>query len=500
LTIEVNPFSFDLYRKRGRPLEEIIVHGKGREKRWVLRKNQKVSGLYTYQPQEETLTGNIYYGKVVKVQKGLGAAFVDIGHDKNGYLHEKEFPQNIEAYHSGDTALPIGKCVHEGQKLLVQVTKDAAGTKGPKLSAVIELKGEHLVYMPEGHYIAVSKKLDETKRRDLKRAGKEWKNEKEGIVFRTNASTAEWKELTEELEALRTRFRALEGLSRRSKAPALLYKEDAFYTDLFEQLKRGKGGNIYVDDFSCFEHLKTWINAQYSEKWSIELYRQNENIFHHFGVAAVWKNALKKVVWLENGAFLLIESTEALTVVDVNSGKFTGKDDLEQTVLQTNKLAAVEMAKQLVLRNISGIILIDFIDMKKESHRQEVLSLFSEALQADSQRTNVLGFTSLGVLELTRKRTRPSLREYLTVPCPVCSGTGRIVSPESKAFQLERDLWEYQGNDTANITIEATKDVLDVFTGIDNQHVRRLEKALNSKLDLKVIELSHPHYQIAKII
>jgi ribonuclease G len=480
-------------------LEEIIVHGKGREKRWVLRKDQKVSGLYTYQPQEETLTGNIYYGKVVKVQKGLGAAFVDIGQDKNGYLHEKEFPQNIAAYHSGDAALSIGKCVHEGQKILVQVTKDASGTKGPKLSAVIELKGELLVYMPEGHYIAVSKKLDETKRRDLKRAGKEWKKEGEGIVFRTNASTAERKELIEELDALRTRFHALEGMGRRSKAPSILYKNDAFYTDLFEQLKRGKGGNIYVDDFSCFEHLRSWIDTHYSGKWSIEHYRQSENIFHHFGVSGVWKNVLKKVVWLDNGAFLLIESTEALTVVDVNSGKFTGKDDLEQTVLQTNKLAAVEMAKQLTLRNISGIILIDFIDMKKEGHRQEVLTVFSDAVQADSQRTTVLGFTSLGVLELTRKRTRPSLNEYLTVPCPVCRGTGRIVSPESKAFQLERELWEYQGTDTSQIIIEATTDVLKVFAGSDKQHVRRLEKALNIKLDLQVIDHLHPHYQFGKI-
>jgi ribonuclease G len=481
-------------------LEEIIVHGKGREKRWVLRKDQKAGGLYTYQPQEETLTGNIYYGKVVKVQKGLGAAFVDIGQDKNGYLHEKDCPQNVAAYHSGEAALPIGKCVHEGQKILVQVTKDAVGTKGPKISAVIEMKGEHLVYMPEGHYIAVSKKLDETKRRNLKYTGKEWKTEAEGVVFRTKASTAESEVLIEELNTLRTSFQALEGLSRRSKAPALLFKEDAFYKDLFEQLKKGEGGSIYVDDFETFEHLKEWIDAHYSGKWTIELYQERENIFQHFNVSSVWKNALKKVVWLDNGAFLLIESTEALTVVDVNSGKFTGKDDLEQTVLQTNILAAVEMAKQLVLRNISGIILIDFIDMKKESHRQEVLEAFSGALEGDSQRTAVLGFTSLGVLELTRKRTRPPLDEYLTVPCPVCSGTGRIVSPESKAFQLERDLWEYQGTDISQIVIDGTKDVLDVFAGCDKNHVKRLEKALKVKLVLHVIEHSHPHYQIAKII
>ncbi|OIU70722.1 Rne/Rng family ribonuclease [Rossellomorea aquimaris] len=481
-------------------MEEIIVHGKGREKRWVLRKDHKVGGLYTYQPQEETLAGNIYYGKVVKVQKGLGAAFVDIGQNKNGYLHEKDFPQNVAAYNSGTAAVPISKCVHEGQKIIVQVTKDAAGTKGPKLSAVIELKGEHLVYMPEGHYIAVSKKLEEKDRRELKRIGNEWKKEKEGVVFRTKACGTDREVLVEELDALRLQFDAFERLSRRGKAPSLLLKEDAFYKDLFNQLDKGEGGHVYVDDFDCFEQIRNWTDVHYNGKWSVGYYQQRENIFQHYGVASVWKNALKKVVWLDNGAFLLIESTDALTVVDVNSGKFTGKDDLEQTVLKTNTLAAAEMAKQLVLRNISGIILIDFIDMKKKGHQEEVISSFKEALEGDSQRTTVLGFTELGVLELTRKRTRPSLNDYLTVPCPVCSGTGRIISPESKAFQLERDLWEYQGTDASEISVEGTEDVLSVFAGSDQRHLNRLEKTLKLKLNLHTITHSHPHYHIAKII
>ncbi|MCA1056308.1 Rne/Rng family ribonuclease [Rossellomorea aquimaris] len=480
-------------------MEEIIVHGKGREKRWVLKKDQKVAGLYTYQPQEETLTGNIYFAKVVKVQKGLGAAFVDIGYDKNGYLHEKDFPQNVAAYQSGEAALPISKCVHEGQKILVQVTKDAVGTKGPKLSAVIELKGEHLVYMPEGHYVAVSKKLDDDVRRELKRTGREWKDESEGVVFRTKASSAGKEALVEELDGLRKNFQRLESMSRRKKAPSLLFKEDPFLKDLQVQLEKGAGGRVYVDDQESFHQLQDWIVTHHDKKWSIELYQGKENIFRHFEVSSVWKNALKKVVWLDSGAFLLVESTEALTVIDVNSGKFTGKDDLEQTVLKTNVSAAKEIAKQLVLRNISGIILIDFIDMKRESHRQEVVATFQRALQDDSQRTTVLGFTELGVLELTRKRSRPSLNDYLTVPCPVCSGTGRVISPESKAFQLERELWEYQGSDLEEIHIEGTKEVLDVFAGIGHTHVQRLEKALKVKLDLQVSEHPHPFYQIGKM-
>ncbi len=208
---------------------------------------------------------------------------------------------------------------------------------------------------------------------------------------------------------------------------------------------------------------------------------------------------MKKMVWLDKGAFIVIESTEAMTVVDVNSGKFTGKDDFEQTILKTNKLAAAEMAKQLVLRNLSGIILIDFIDMKKESHRQEVIDTFSKAIASDTQRTTIVGFTPLGILEVTRKRTRQSLMNYLTSPCPGCNGTGRVISPESMAFQLERELWELQGAETSKVVIEGTRDVLKVFSGDKNIHLKRLEKTLNKTITLNVMNHSHPYYQIRNI-
>ncbi|MFI8685572.1 Rne/Rng family ribonuclease [Rossellomorea sp. NPDC077527] len=478
----------------------MIVHSKSREKRWVHRSHNEIIGLYTYQPGEESLTGNIYLGKVDKVQKGLGAAFIDFGQGKNGYLHEKDFPQNVEAYHAGSPPVPISKCVHEGQKIIVQVTKDEIGTKGARLTAVIEMKGEHMVYMPKGHYVAVSKKVDDENRKVLRRLGNEWKRPEEGVVMRTNASGVKEADLHEELIDLRSLYERLEKVSLRAKCPSLLSRQDTFYEDLHEHLKKGGGGKIVFDEYESMLQVEEMCGEETKEKWSFELYQGRENIFKQYGVFSIWETAMKKVVWLENGAFLVIETTEAMTVVDVNSGKFTGKDNLEGTILQTNKLAAKEMAKQLTIRNLSGMILIDFIDMKKESHRDEVIESLSEALLSDRQRTTIVGFTKLGILELTRKRTRQPLAASLTIPCSICHGTGRVMSPETMAFQLERELWECERLDASQIQVEASQEVVDVFAGKQGIHLDRLQKALNKKITLTKITHDHPYYHITKII
>ncbi|MCA0147442.1 Rne/Rng family ribonuclease [Rossellomorea vietnamensis] len=481
-------------------MEEMIVHSKGREKRWVHRSHNEIIGLYTYPPGEESLTGNIYLGRVIKVQKGLGAAFVDFGQGKNGYLHEKDFPQNVKAYHEGSDPTPIGNLVHEGEKVIVQVLKDEMGTKGARLTAVIELKGEHLVYMPKGYYVAVSKKVDDENRKVLRRLAHEWKQGGEGIVMRTNASGVKEAVLQEEVISLRTRYEGLERVSLRAKCPSPLSRQDTFYEDLHEYLKKGGGGKIVFDEYDSLLQVEEMSGEGIRKKWNFDLYQGSENIFKHYDVSSAWESALKKIVWLPNGATLIIEATEAMTVVDVNSGKFTGKDNLEQTILETNKLAAAEMAKQLTIRNLSGMILIDFIDMKKDSHRQEVMDALSEALISDRQRTTIVGFTKLGILELTRKRTRQPLAASLTRPCSVCHGTGREMSPETMAFKLERELWECVGMDGSRIEVEATRDVADSFAGKQGIHIERLQKVLNKKIVIQEITHTHPYFRITKIL
>jgi ribonuclease G len=481
-------------------LEEMIVHGKSREKRWVHRSHNEIIGLYTYPPEEESLTGNLYLGRVVKVQKGLGAAFIDFGQGKNGYLHEKDFPQNVKAYHEGSDPKPIGNCVHEGQKIIVQVMKDEMGTKGARLTAVIEVKGEHMVYMPKGSYVAVSKKVDDENRRVLRRLGNDWKGPEEGIVMRTNAAGVKEDVLQEELTHLRSLYERLEKVSLRAKCPSLLSRQETFYEELHEYLKKGEGGRIVFDDYDSLLQVEGMCGTGIREKWDFELYQGYENIFKYYHVFSAWEDALKNIVWLSNGAFLVIESTEAMTVVDVNSGKFTGIDNLEQTILQTNKLAAKEMAKQLTIRNLSGMILIDFIDMKEESQRLEVTDVLAEALVSDRQRTTIVGFTNLGILEITRKRTRQPLAASLTRPCSVCHGTGKEMSPETMAFQLERELWESEGIDGSRIEVEATREVADVFAGKQSIHLHRLQNVLNKKIIIQEVIHNHPYYRVTKII
>lgn len=483
-----------LYDKGGSALDEIIIQAKTREKRWVSRSGGAVSGLRVYRPVGDTLTGNLYIGRVVRIHKGLDAAFVDIGEGKNGYLHAKDCPDNVRAFHGGDEALPINQAVHEGEKLLVQVTKDPTGTKGAKLSAVIELKGEYLVYMPQGVYVAASKKLDEKERSHVKAVAHRWKLPEEGVVLRTSSAGIPEEDIKEEIVRLRGKAEDLRKRALKGKAPFLLENQDALKDDLKEQMKKGEG-RILVDDYDFSNELQSL--AAHHEGWSVEFDQGRDDIFSRHGVDSAWDRALKKVVWLKNGAYLVIETTEAMTVVDVNSGKFTGRATMEQTTLETNLLAAEETAHQLALRNIGGMILIDFIGMKTEGDRQQVEDAFRTALGADRQRTTVEGFTKLGILEVTRKRARQALEEYLTEPCHACGGTGRTESPDSLAFRLEREIWDM--DHPACVSVEGTPDVRAAFSGPGDRHIDRLEARLGVKVDWLETQAVNPFYRITKI-
>jgi ribonuclease G len=481
-------------------LKELYIQARGREKRWIYKKDGEIEGLFTYQPHQESLVGNIYLGKVTKVERGLGAAFVDIGEGRNGYLAEKDIPQNVEAYLQKQQSIPIHRCVHEGEKLLVQVTKDASETKGPRLTAVIEFSTENLVYMPHGHYIAVSKKINDMElRKTLKRLGYNWKSDEEGMIFRTSAAFLSEDVLHKEFLSLKTQFAQFASNGNKKKAPAILYETNSFFNDVLKYIKKGDTGDVYCDDFETLKMIKAALEQEKLEKWKFHHFHHSGDIFQHYQLDGYWERLLRKIVWLDNGAFIVIEGTEAMTVIDVNSGKFTGKENLGQTIRKTNVLAAKEIAKQLKLRNISGMIIIDFIDMKKESDKAEVIKALAKELKADEQRTVIVGYTELGLLQLTRKRSRKPLLDYLTDVCPVCSGVGRTLSTESIAFQLERELWEYEHTDATEIIVEATVDVKKVFVGEGNHHLHRLEKILMKKIKFQINNHSHPYFHIRRI-
>ncbi|WP_437832287.1 Rne/Rng family ribonuclease [Niallia taxi] len=474
----------------------MLVNMKSREKRFAYLFNNKLERLYIEQPQQKSAVGNIYVGIVTKVAPGMNAAFVDIGEVKNCYLPKDK----LASYSADDSSFnekknrSISIYIKQGEKVLVQVVKDATGTKGPKLTGIVELQKDNLVYMPYGRYIAVSKKLTDQKlQQQLRSVGKKLTAQSEGLIFRTSAANASEAELTAEVDELRQKYTELLRQAATAKKPALLLANNDYERELFRILEKMESGEVFVD---TQEEAKGWSSV--FPKLTFHYYADNKNLFSFFAVEKDIEDALKRIVWLEKGAYLIIDETEAATIIDVNTGKYEGKHNLEQTAFDTNRYAAIEAARQLKVRDLSGIILIDFIDMPKE-HERKIEEIMKKELQKDSRQTKVIGFTALGILQITRKKTVVPLSQAVKTKCPVCDGTGAVMSAESMAFKLERELWEYERSDHDLIEVEAQREVIKVFSGKDKQHLKRLEEILGMQITLHERDFAIPDYHIKYI-
>ena len=477
-------------------MEKMLVNMKSREKRFAYLFNNKLERLYIEQPQQKSAVGNIYVGIVTKVAPGMNAAFVDIGEVKNCYLPKDK----LASYSADDSSFnekknrSISTYIKQGEKVLVQVVKDATGTKGPKLTGIVELQKDNLVYMPYGRYIAVSKKLaDQKLQQQLRSVGKKLTAQSEGLIFRTSAANASEAELTAEVDNLRQKYTELLRQAATAKKPALLLANNDYERELFRILEKMESGEVFVD---TQEEAKGWSSV--FPKLTFHYYADNKNLFSFFAVEKDIEDALKRIVWLEKGAYLIIDETEAATIIDVNTGKYEGKHNLEQTAFDTNRYAAIEAARQLKVRDLSGIILIDFIDMPKE-HERKIEEIMKKELQKDSRQTKVIGFTALGILQITRKKTVVPLSQAVKTKCPVCDGTGAVMSAESMAFKLERELWEYERSDHDLIEVEAQREVIKVFSGKDKQHLKRLEEILGMQITLHERDFAIPDYHIKYI-
>jgi ribonuclease G len=491
-------FLFSRYIKGECRLVELIVNALQREKRYALLHDGVLSRLQLSPVTNSTLVGNIFYGKVVSIEKGLNAAFVDIGIGKNGYLHRDQLPSYLLSPLDESTKKEklIHHWVREGEKIVVQVKKDGTELKGPFLTGLIEWGGQYLIYLPFARRIHLSKKItDEQTRYQLESFVRKLLKDDEGVIIRTQCANATTNEIEQELITLRTAFSNMISRLSSLKPPALLYEHDEWLTQLKNEILTGEGGTILVDEFSLYQQIKTWLKQ--TPKWSIYRYQGNENIFSAYQVEGQLDKLRQPKVWLPNGSFIVIEQTEAMTVIDVNTGKFTGKNSLEDTVVETNRLAAVEIARQLRLRDISGIIIVDFIDMKSDVDRNIVLTALQNEIKQDTKRVHVIGFTELGLLQLTRKKTRNSWLTETTVTCPICDGRGRVVSAESLAFRLERELWELKNGEYEAVIVELTPDVKQFFIGEKGEHHKQLEETLFVRIHMKEINNAYPFYRIS---
>ncbi len=391
---------------------------------WVERKNMT------------RLVGNIYKGRVQNVLNGMQAAFVNIGLEKNAFLY------------AGDT-LEYGEILKDvtdkklhlkaGDNVLCQVVKEQFGSKGARITMNITLPGRGVVLMPQLDYVGVSRKItDEKVKQELMEFAKSVKPEGYGLIFRTQSVDCSKEEIKEEISELVAKWDAIKESNIKKPSGTLIYKEEGVAIRAVRDMLRDDVDRIVINDRKLLEEFKVAFAALYEKKPDLfALYESKEGMHKAYGLTKQIAELLQRKVVLENGAYLIIDRTEALTVIDVNTGKYVGEKNLEQTVFETNCIAAKEIARQLRVRNIGGIVVIDFIDMDNSEHAQKVLDILRENLALDRTKTTLVGMTPLGLVELTRKKTRSMLESVMLQTCPYCNGDGYVLSDEVMASKLK---------------------------------------------------------------
>ncbi|WP_100373624.1 Rne/Rng family ribonuclease [Bacillus sp. FJAT-45037] len=458
-----------------------------RERRAAIVENHRVVELMVERPTENRIVGNVYIGRVVNVLPGMQAAFVDIGRDKNGFLYRDD----LLSFHLSDEAeedkkqRSITEFVTNGQEILVQVTKEGFGQKGPRLSGLVSLPGKYTVYMPEGGYVGVSRRMGtDDERENWRTIGEGLLQGSEGMIIRTVSEGASPAVIEQDLHFLRTSWERVWREGKEQKAPALIHQGSSLIERMMLDFSLDQLDEVVIDNAEDHQLLKSLLAPYPSATEKVTLHVDKENVFSTYGVDKELEKALRRQIWLKNGAYLIIDQTEALTVVDVNTGKFTGKTDLHDTVFKTNLEAAKEIARQLRLRDTSGIIIIDFIDMKREQDRRQVLDVFNRSLKFDRTKTNVLGITGLGLVEMTRKKVRQSLQASLSKPCPTCKEQGTVLSDEAQAYKIERMIYEYRGMDHEALLIELPSTVTTVLAGAKGDLLKQLEEEVGFRIFL----------------
>ncbi|MHB8068694.1 MAG: Rne/Rng family ribonuclease [Desulfobaccales bacterium] len=405
--------------------------------------------------------GNIYKGRVAKVLPGLGAAFIDAGLSRPGYLFVEEVSDRFddffnfwlkdeqqESAQSPDSPprclppAPIEDLLHEGQEILVQVFRGPMGDKGARLTTHISLPGHYLVFMPNIGHLGVSRRIaDEAERNRLKTVLEELKIPEGGFIARTSSQGQNAETLARERDYLLHLWQSIKKKKEAAAPPALLHQDYEAARRVVRELIGPEIDRIIVDNAAIHEqierHLESWSPLYLNR---LEFYDGSDSIFSHFGLEIDWKKLLAPRVWLKSGGYLMFDTTEALTTVDVNTGRFVGRHQFQETVLKTDLEAAREIARQLRLRNIGGLIVIDFIDLENPAHREQVQQTLIEASKPDRAKTTILPMSSLGLVEMTRQRLRDSLSQTATELCGCCGGLGRMLTPLTVAHDLLRQL------------------------------------------------------------
>jgi len=419
---------------------EMLISHDTNETRVALLEDRQLVELYIERPKR-SVVGNVYLGRVSDVLPGMQAAFVDIGLEKNAFLYVDEIvaPEGVEDVPRRD----IQQLLKPGQQIMVQVLKDPMGTKGARVTTEVTLPGRFLVLMPYSRFIGVSKKLPDGERERLHGVIEGVVPEGMGVIVRTVAHGASERDLSSDLEFLLRLWKRVNHQAAEALAPEVIYTEMdlalRFVRDVFsEDFKR-----MVVEDKTTYEKVVSFLKKTSPHLVRrVQLFKERTPLLEAYGLQDTIDTALRRTVVLPSGGHLTIDKTEALTAIDVNTGKFVGKRSLEDTILRTNLEAAEEAVRQLRLRDIGGIIVIDFIDMEEQTSRTQVLQRLTAALERDRTRTRMSDISRLGLVEITRKNVTDGLYGVLTEPCPCCGGDGRVVSQQTRRIAVERRMRE----------------------------------------------------------
>ena len=468
--------------------EEILINVTPQETRVAVIQQGAAQELHVERTTGRGLVGNIYLGVVSRVLPGMQSAFIQIGLDRAAFLHVADI---WEQRQNAEPAKPIERLLHEGEKLLVQVIKDPIGTKGARLSTQISIAGRLLVYLPQEFHIGISQRIeDEAERAHLRERLQQLlpADATGGFIIRTMAETATDKEMLSDIEYLRRIWGGIQEKAKIATAPALLYQDLNLSLRVLRDIANDDTDRILVDSRETFHTLHAFAQ-EYTRNFleRLQLYSGERPLFDLYGIEEEIERALARRVPLKSGGYVIIDQTEALTTIDVNTGGFVGGRSFDDTIFKTNLEAAHVIARQLRLRNLGGIIIVDFIDMENDTHRESVLTEFKKALSLDRTRLTVSGFSSLGLVEMTRKRTRESLAHTLCEPCPMCQGRGEVKTAQTVCYEILREIVrEARQFDAREFRILASQAVIDLFLDEESQSLAMLGDFIGKPVSLQV--------------
>lgn len=468
-------------------LEEILINFTPQETRVAVLHQGAVQELHIERRASRGLVGNIYIGRVVRILPGMQSAFIDIGLERTAFLHVADI---WEPHLPGEPIRPIEQILFEGKSVVVQVIKDPIGTKGARLSTQMSVAGRMLVYLPQEKHIGISQRIESEAERDALRAKIHQlipEGEPGGYIVRTMAENATEEELSSDLLYLRKTWNDIQALAKTQPPPSLLYQELSLAQRVLRDFVNEETKRIIIDSRGTFRRLKA-----FAEEYTpavlplLEHYVGERPLFDLYGVEVEIQRALARRVDLKSGGYLIVDQTEAMTTIDVNTGGFVGLRNFDETVFKTNLEAAQTIARQLPLRNLGGIIIVDFIDMDNEDHKAAVLAELNKALERDHTRLTVNGFTSLGLVEMTRKRTRESLAHVLCEECPTCGGRGEVKTARTVCYEIMRELLrESRQFNAREFRVLASVSVIDVFLDEESQGLAMLSDFIGKPISLK---------------